>query len=94
MYACVRKLTFIAHDVALLGEEAGSSSDESEVTIDEELCGDDIFVESKDEIEDNPITAPRASTLTPLMRSVLLFLMLWQITFNVSDTGKIYKLKA
>ena len=68
--------------------------DESEVNIDEELCGDDIFVESKDEIEDNPITAPRASTLTPLMRSVLLFLMLWQITVNVSDTGKIYKLKA
>ena len=64
MYACVRKLTSIAHDVALLGEEAGSSSDESEVNIDEELCGDDIFVESEDEIEDDPIKAPKASALT------------------------------
>ena len=70
------------------------SSSESEVNIDEELCGDDIFVESEDEIEDNPIKAPRASALASLMRSALLFLMLWQITFNVSDTGKIYKQKA
>lgn len=62
--------------------------DDSESEIPDEVCNEeDIFFDSEGEDDDENYMHTSDQGLSPVMRSLLLFLMLWQIIFNVSDAG-------
>lgn len=74
-----------------LGDESDiDDNNEFDIIQDDENCEiDEFFVDSdsEDDNQDNLTPATKKGAITPLVRSVLLFLMLWQIMFNVADTG-------
>lgn len=76
-------------DDALDDESDIDDNNEFDIIQDDENCEiDEFFVDSdsEDDDQDNLTPATNKGAIPPLVRSVLLFLMLWQIMFNVSDT--------
>lgn len=74
-----------------LGDKSDiDDNNEFDIIQDDEHCEiDEFFVGSnnEDDDQDNLTPATNKGAIPPLVRSLLLFLMLWQIMFNVSDTG-------
>ena len=64
--------------------------DGNDLDVLDEYASEDIFVESSSDEDDDHndlVTTGNVTGIPPVMRSILLFLMLWQILFNVSDSG-------
>ena len=64
--------------------------DGNDLDVLDEYASEDVFVESSsdEDVDHNDlVTTGNVTGIPPVMRSILLFLMLWQVLFNVSDSG-------